>query len=406
MADQPSGHAADTFLLGWVKDEASRAAIEAVINARQSKAQIVSGTANHAAKYLADHPSPPFLVVEVTSADAAQKQLDALAEVVNPATKVIVTGTVDSYRFYHWLMELGVHDYLLQPITPEALAASLAKGEAKQASAEAAAPRKLITTIGARGGVGATTIATHLAAIFAKEHELPTALVDPDAHFGSVALGLDLEPVRGLKDALEKPDRIDGLFLDRVMVKPFAGLSILSAEEPLHESVAVEEGAAASLVAALHEPCAMVVVDVPRQMSSFARDILSAADAVLLVAEPNVLSLRDMLRIKDYVVERLKRPAPKLVVNKRGAVAGFELHKSDIAKHYGAEPAVEIAYTAEALAAITRGETLLANTKAHAFMDPLRTLAETLSGKTSPVKPVSGSDSVMALLSKLRKKVG
>src|SRR5690606_17403563 len=135
----------------------------------------------------------------------------------------------------------------------------------------------LIGVIGARGGVGTTTIATNLAAIFAENYSRTTGLVDLDPYFGSVALSLDLEPGRGMRDALEKPDRIDGLFLDRVMIKPSPNLSILSAEEPLQEAITSQPTSGHMLFAALMEKFNVVVADMPRQMNPLTRHVYAHA---------------------------------------------------------------------------------------------------------------------------------
>ena len=88
--------------------------------------------------------------------------------------------------------------------------------------------------IGTRGGVGASTLATSLAWLFSADDKMPTALLDLDVHFGTGALALDLEPGRGLTDAIENPGRIDGLFIERAMIRANDHLAILSAEAPMN----------------------------------------------------------------------------------------------------------------------------------------------------------------------------
>ncbi len=377
MADTP-------YLLAFLRDTASADAVRTVMKAEDRTAEVQTGTIANAIKYFATNPSPEILLVEVPSAEEAPKLLDKLADVVDPATRVIVTGKIDTYSFYSWLMDLGIAEYILQPFTEVQFKTALTKGTQVPASSLPPEERKLITVIGARGGVGTTTIAIHLAMIFAKEHGMKTALLDPDAHFGSVALGLDLEPLRGLKDALEKPDRVDALFLERVMAKPFANLSILSTEEPLNESIAPQPTAGEALIAALQEEFPLVIIDLPRQITPLAHYALAQSDHVVLVAEPSLMNLRDSLRIKDYLVDTLKRPLPTAIINRRGLNGKHELAKADFAKHFGAAPAAELPYLVEAFEAMSRGETLLADVKGKPLVDPLRGLAAKFTGKKMP----------------------
>lgn len=381
-----AGELGALHLLAFLRDETSATSIRTLMEAQGLAFEVQAGTVTQATKYLGANASPEILVVEIPSAEEAPKLLDKLADAVHPSTRVIVTGKVDTYSFYHWLLELGIHDYLLQPFTEAQLKTSLAKGKEVPHAAAAPQERKLIAVIGARGGVGTTMVATHLAAILAKEHAIPTALFDPDAHFGSVALSLDLEPARGLKDALEKPDRVDVLFLERVMVKPFANLSILSTEENLNEAINPQPSAAETLIAALYEQFAVVVVDLPRQINPLTHYMLAQADHVVLVAEPSLLDLRDALRIKDYLVDTLRRPAPLVVMNRKGLNGKFELPKSDFTKHYGAAAAAELPYLAEVADAMNRGELLLADAKCKPVVDPLRHLAAKFTGKKTAKK--------------------
>ncbi len=371
-------HLSNTRLLAFLTDKASGDAVHEVMKKRGGDYRVEAGDAGAASAFLSGNPSPQVLLVEVPSAEAAPALLDALADKVNPHCKVIVTGKTDTLRFYQWLMGLGIHDYLLQPFTAEQLTAALDKGVTHNAASGAPQLKKLVAVIGARGGVGTTTIATNLAAIFAEEHHIPTALIDLDPHFGSTALSLDLEPSRGMRDALEKPDRVDGLFLDRVMISPFAGLSIFAAEEPLVEILKPQDNAGPLLFTALAEKASLVVADLPRQMNPLTRYALAHADAVVIVAEPQLVDLRDVLRIRDYVVEQLKRPIPYLLLNREGE--GQQLNLGDITKHYGVPPTARLPLLESAAEATAQGELLMQDKKLKSVLKPLRALAASISG--------------------------
>ncbi len=383
-----SGTLGKIQLLAFTHDASSDAIRIAAEQLKFTDIALHTGTIIEATAHLAKHASPAALLVEITSAESAAEQLDALADVLNPNTKVIVCGKIDSMRFYHWLMEIGIHEYLLEPFTETELVQAL-KAEtdaAQKAKDTAPSVQKLIAVIGARGGVGTTTIAVNLAASIARDCGTESALFDLDAYFGSVALTLDIEPGRGLRDALEKPDRVDGLFLDRVMVKPFAGLSVLSGEEPLAETINAQPSAGETILASMRSKFPVIVVDMPRQMTPLSRAILAQADHVIIVAEPHLAALRDALRIKDYLIESLKRPAPLMVLNRVGMVVKHELPIKDFVKHYGHSPTIQLGYMVEAIAATADGTLLADNPKVKAALAPLRTLAARLVGTELPEK--------------------
>lgn len=398
----------NTHLLAYISDGESAASVRALMHRQNIHDFAVEpGTAAEAAEYLKSHPSPQTLVVEIPNAETAARMLDALADVVNHATRVIVTGRVDTFSFYHWLMGLGIHDYLLQPFNEQQLASALMKsapGAAAAAPAEKVQrPTKTIALIGARGGVGTTTVATAIASILANEHEIPTALIDLDTQFGSVALGLDLEPSRGLRDALEKPDRIDTLFLERVMMKPNPNLSILSAEEPFAEIIAPHAQAAELLFAALREKFPMLVVDLPRQMNSMTRYVLANADHVIIVSEPSILSLRDALRVKDYVADTLKRPAPMIVINREGYSSKTEPSRSEFARHLGTEPSTYVPFHAGIISATGKGDNTAADKKLTSAIKPLRELSMKFAGQPDDEAEPAGKKGKAKALPKGRK---
>lgn len=391
-------------LLSFTHDASSDAIRVAAETLGYNAFDIKTGTIADATTYLKVHASPRALLVEITSAEAAPAELDALADVVNPHTKVIVCGKVDSMRFYHWLLELGIHEYLLEPFSESELVQAL-KTEteiAKPAKEAAPSVRKMVAVIGARGGIGTTTLAVNLASILAQSHLLETALFDLDTYYGSVALTLDIEPGRGLRDALEKPDRVDGLFLDRVMVKPFAKLSVLSAEEPLAETIQVQPNAGEMILQELRSKFPMIVVDMPRQMTPVAWSVLAQADHVIVVAEPQLAALRDALRLKDLLVEGMKRPPPLLVLNRVGMVAKHELPLKDFVKHYGHSPTIQLPYLIEAIAATADGTLLTTNPKVKAALAPLRVLAARIAGEPATAeKEEPTATTTHSLLAKL-----
>lgn len=385
-----------THLLAYVSDSESAAAIRAVMH-REGIADcaVEPGGAAEATEFLKSHPSPRILIVDVPSAEAAPALLDALADVVHPSTRVIVAGRIDALSFYNWLIGLGIHDYLLSPFTDAQLTTTLEKLKQPAAPAAKAEPaghaRHSIAVIGARGGVGATTIAATLAGIGARDFATSTALVDLDLHFGTAALALDLEPSRGMRDALEKPDRIDILFLERLMLRPFGNLSILACEEALGETVTATAGAGERLLNTLREGYSLILFDLPRHLDALTRQVLGGVDTILIVAEPTIASLRDALRLKDYCESTLKRKSVQVCINREGLNAKQEIPKGEFSKHLGAEPVLRLHYIPEIMNITAQGQLIFEEAKADPVAHALRQWLQPLLGKDAQEqKPAKG----------------
>jgi len=336
------------------------------------------GDIRTAAEYLKTNPSPVLLLVEIPSAADAPALLDALADVCDPQTKVITIGAVNEYSFYCWLMDLGIVNYLLKPLNQAMLEAAYQKSE-QPASAQGREkpPGKVIAVMGARGGVGATTVALNLAGIMAELSGKNVALVDADAQEGSISLALDIEPSRGLRDVLEKPDRIDSLFIDRVMHKPSKHLSVLSAEEMLGERIPIHNDAAEALTRELRAKYDIVILDIPRYLNPFTRQCLKASEHMVLVSEMTLLSLRDALRLTDVMRETLKIKPPVLVANRVGLAAKQEILASDFEKGASAKIARAIPFAPDIFMYIGADIPAVKH-KDHAAVKPLYALAQQL----------------------------
>lgn len=366
--------------LAFASDDKDIEALKAFVAAKGwADNCIIRGNINDAAVYLKNNKTPPLLLVEITSAAEASKQLDALAEVCDPNSKVIIIGSVNEYSFFCWLMDLGISSYLLRPLTEEALKSAVDKAEAPAVAVAPGSkkPGKVIAVVGARGGVGATTLSVNLAGIIAEKSKKQVALVDLDARQGTIALALDLEPSRGFREALEKPDRIDSLFLDRVMSKPTKHLSILSSEESIQEQLKIHEGAAKALIQQLKEVYDIIVLDVPRTFDPFSTQCLGMSEHVLLAVELSLLSLRDALRVQDLMREALKIKPPTVVAMRTGMVPKHQVVQADFEKGIDNKISYIVPYAPDVFMPIDMNVPAL-KAKGHAATKPLMKLAADL----------------------------
>ncbi len=232
--------------------------------------------------------------------------------------------------------------------------------------------------MGTRGGVGTTTILANIAYLLDKDYKKSTAILDLDIHFGTAAMAFDIEPTRGLATLLENPDRVDSLSLDRVMANVSPGLKILSAEEPLRNTVNMSAHAAETLLRITREKYKYICADIPRTLTPFTRHILEHADQVVLVTELTLHGLRDVMRLTDHLREIKKTPL--IVANREGLVSKHEIPRKEFDKHYGQAVHIHIPCMLEAFATAATGDMLVATTHNAAGKDALHQLARRLLG--------------------------
>ena len=377
MASSASPPAAKAQFLAFVPEASDVAVLgEFALDKGWETSCVHTGDIRQATLHLKKHASPELLLVDVPSVEEAPALLDALAEVCDPTTKVIVTGLINQYSFYCWLTDIGIFNYMLRPLTLEALDAVYQKSLAPPASAQKSEkpPAKIIAVMGTRGGVGATSVAINLAGIIAEQTRQQVALVDLDAQEGSVALALDMEPSRGFREVLEQPDRIDSLFIDRVMQKIGKYLSVLTAEESIGESLNVTDQASDPLLTELRGKYDYIVLDVPRHFNSFSKQCLKYADHTILVTELSLLSLRDTIRMQDAMRDGWKTKAPLIVANRIGLSAKQELPVLDFEKGASCSLTARISFLPDLFMSISN-EIPAVKHKKNEAMKPLYELA-------------------------------
>ncbi|MDE3015507.1 MAG: AAA family ATPase [Pseudomonadota bacterium] len=401
----PGQSAAKPPFLAFVGEGADIATLKSFAGSRQWPDDCIHhGNIGTASQYLKSNPSPALLLIEIPSAEEAPPLLDQLANVCDPDTKVITVGRVNEYSFYCWLMDLGIFSYLLMPLSEAALESAYQKSIAPPSSQakQEKPPGGAIAVIGARGGVGASTVALSLAGIIADLSKKQVALVDVDPQEGSIALALDIEPSRGLREALEKPDRIDSLFIERVMTKPLKNLSVLSAEEALQDRINVHDNAADTLMKELRGKFDVTVLDIPRRMNPFARAFLKQADQVVLVAELTLPSLRDALRLSDMMCETLKMKPPVIVASRVGCAPKQEMQPGDFEKGVNAKIMHRVPFAPDLFMPVGSDIPAL-KYRDHAGMKPLYALASQLVPGAKQ-KTVAAAGKGMALFAKFKKR--
>jgi len=264
--------------------------------------------------------TPEIVLVDVSGEDQPINAMMDLAEVVEPGTAVLAIGETHNVNFYRTVTKgMGVREYLAKPLTVEAVQKNFL--EVTKAELEAAAaPRggRVVAVAGVRGGVGTSTIATNLAWMIGTEMHRHTVLVDSDLHTGTVALGLDVKHDKGLCTALETPERVDHLLIERSTQEAGERLHVLAALEGLSRDVTYHRKGAATLLQALRARYNFVVADAGSKLTPFARDLLYLAHQRVIVLDPTLVSIRNLERMLEMPTGPLQTPRTVLALNLAG----------------------------------------------------------------------------------------
>jgi pilus assembly protein CpaE len=279
--------------------------------------KINKGGLRNAVQTLSVSASPNILFVDLSESGDPLHDINALAEVCEPGTVVIAAGQVNDVRLYRDLVASGIQDYLLKPFSADQLREALANAQTTLAgprAGEVAVDQPHLSTafIGVRGGVGASSLAVSVAWLMGEKASRSTALLDLDVHFGTAALALDLEPGRGLTDAIDNPSRIDGLFIERAMVRANAKLSVLSAEAPINQPMMSDGSAFYQLQEEMRGAFETTVIDLPRNMLIQHPHLLHDVGAAVIVTELTLAATRDAIRLLSWF--KVNAPHSKVIV--------------------------------------------------------------------------------------------
>jgi len=356
---------------GWQTGKYADCAVEAVLASIRS-----------------DGP-PSLLLADLGGSADPLETADMLTAACGAGTRIIALGLQNDVALYRQLIDRGVADYLVKPIQPYMLLAAIQAGDRTERTGPVAAkPARVAAIIGARGGVGATTVATSLAWSMAKDKGQRTVLLDLDLHFGSLALSLDLEPARGLREILASPERVDSLLVRSAMAKADDRLRVLAAEEPLEDAYAADPAGLDALLADLGGSADWIVIDVPRTLTPLSRRALAVAETVGIVCEQTLPAMRDTQRLLA-MVGAVRPDARGVVIANRVGGAAAEIGSADFERGIGAKIDFSISVDVKAaFAAAERGKAMIEVTRDAKNLAELKRLAMTMSG-TADARKVS-----------------
>lgn len=334
MLGQPVSGASDAVaaaptrarFIGFVSDQASAAVLHAALAPAFPKGNDLHVVNFRAAlALLSTMVTPEIVLVDLSGEVQPINAMIDLAEVVEAGTMVFVIGDIRDVNFYRSVTKgMGVLEYLPKPLTKFAVEThflNLIKA-GSQALTEARGGR-MIAVAGVRGGIGASTIAANLAWVIGSEMHRHTVLLDSDLHTGTAALTLNVKPTTGLRTALESPDRVDQLLIERAAQPAGERLHVLAASEALGDTLDYIAGGAGMLCQALRLRYNFVIADAGARQLPFARDLQFLAEQRVIVVDPTMLSIRNFERIAGMPHCPAQSPKPVLVLNHAGRAGGL-----------------------------------------------------------------------------------
>ena len=346
-------------------------------------------------------PTPNVIVLEFESRPAdILAGLDALAEFCDAGTRVLVIGRHNDVILYRELVRRGVSDYHIAPVSTldvvRMICGLFSAPDAKPVG-------RILAVVGAKGGVGASTVSHNIAWAIARDLNLDSVVTDLDLAFGTAGLDFNQDPPQGIADAVFSPERIDTAFVDRLLSKCSDNLSLLAAPATLDRVYDFGDEAFDSILDSLRATVPSIVLDLPHQWSGWAKRTLLAADDILIVAAPDLANLRNAKSMMDVLkAGRANDHRPFYLLNQVGVPKRPEIKSSDFAKALDDEPIAIIPFDPQLFGTAANNGQMIAEVSAkHPITAIFSQLGQLLTGRAEVKKQKTGI--LSPLLNKLRK---
>ena len=296
---------------------------------------------------------------------------------------------MNDVTLYRELVKRGVSDYLISPVSVLQVVRAIC---GLYSAPDAKPVGRIIAVVGAKGGVGASTVAHNIAFSIARDLSLDAVVTDLDLAFGTAGLDFNQDPPQGIAEAVFSPDRVDTAFVDRLLAKCTDHLNLLAAPATLDRVYDFGAEAFESIFDSLRATVPCVVLDVPHQWTGWTKQTLIGADDVLIVAAPDLANLRNTKNMYDFL--KTARPNdrhPRYCLNQVGVPKRPEIKAADFAKALEREPMAVIPFEPQLFGAAANNGQMIAEISAnHKTAEMFRALARDLTGRAEPAKQRSG----------------
>jgi pilus assembly protein CpaE len=311
----------------------------AVADRRMSRAHVTVqlGGIVAASQVYQTQPTPNVLVVESHSGhEQLMAELSRLAEVCQANTKVVVIGHVNDVLLYRELIKAGIAEYVVAPISPVGFIDLIAN---LYVDPSAAPLGRVVSFVGAKGGVGSSTIAHNLAWATSQRQGVDTIITDLDLAFGTASLNFNQDGAGGMLEALNQPDRLDSTLVERMMTKLGNKLSLLNGPGSVERDINIEAHAIETILSVVRSSAPLVMVDVPNMWAPWIKQTLLNSDEIIITATPELPSLRNAKNLMDLLkAARTNDRPPRLIINQVGVPKRPEIAPAEFAKALGVTP--------------------------------------------------------------------
>lgn len=370
----------------FVLTNAVRDAVNALNEDRlflRSTVAIQDGGMAAALDFLSQRSTPELLVVETKAMDEELfNELNALAEVCQPGTKVIIIGAENDINLFKTLIDQGISQYFLETVTAEELKTAIVDAFADKTLN---AKSRTIAFSGLRGGVGSSVLAHNVASELARLYDEDVIIVDLDIPFGTAALSYNLQPSQTVADAISQAGSLDETMLMRYLESGGKNVSLLCAPGNLNSGIDITPHALEAVLNIVKQMASYVILDVPHMWNAWVQDIVVDADDTVIVGAPDLYNLRDGKNVFEFLAPNRGMEAPtRLILNKVGELKNGELSEKEFKEVLDTKPALSIPFDPDAFAsAMNNGEMLRkVAPKSKATLE-VETLAKMVSGKES-----------------------
>jgi pilus assembly protein CpaE len=346
-------------------------------------------------------PTPNVIILETKGGHDILAGLDELATVCDAGTRVVVIGSDQDVAPYRELVRRGVSDYVIGPVETLGLVRAIC---GLFSASEDTPVGRIIAVVGAKGGVGASTVAHNVAWAIARDLALDSVVIDLDMAFGTASLDYNKDPLQGIANAVFATERPDSAFIERLLAKCNDHLSLLAAPAALDRVYDFGADAFDAIFDTMRLTTPVIVLDIPHQWSGWTRRALVGADDILIVAEPDLANLRNAKNMLSMLKAARPNDRPPLYcLNQVGMSKRPEISAREFAKAIEGPSIATIPFDPKMFGTAANNGQMIAEISArHRISKTFVHIANQLTGRGEPKKP---KGSLFApIISKLRAK--
>jgi pilus assembly protein CpaE len=351
---------------------------------RMAKAhlKVHMGGIETAIEFYRSAPTPNLILLESRrEPKELLASLRQLSEVCDPSSKVVIIGHYNDVWLYRELIRSGISEYVVAPVSMADIVAVIS---AIFIDPEADPMGRSIAFIGAKGGVGSSTIAHNVAWSMSTLFSTEVVVADMDLAFGTANINFDQDPAQGIAEAVFSPERIDEVYLDRLLAQCAEHLSLLAAPSTLERVYDFDGDAFSQLIEIAQRSAPQLVLDIPHVWNGWTRTTLSQADEIVITATPELANLRNAKNLIDTLKKLRPNDAPPhLIVNQVGVPKRPEISAKEFAEPLELTPLAVIPFDPQLFGNAANNGRMLGEMDAkHAIVHSMVEMAHVLTGRS------------------------